>query len=76
MLASNAQTAANPRRNPRVSPRRQRLLSRDLVGGAHAVAAHGHAQLGEAPKARNMYERGLELEPDHGRLKEALTEIR
>jgi len=35
-----------------------------------------HAQLGEAPKARNMYERGLELEPDHGRLKEALTELR
>jgi tetratricopeptide (TPR) repeat protein len=35
-----------------------------------------HARLGEVPKARNMYERGLEGQPDHAGLKEALAELR
>jgi tetratricopeptide (TPR) repeat protein len=35
-----------------------------------------HEQLGEGPKALGMYERGLELEADHSRLKEALGRVR
>jgi pentatricopeptide repeat protein len=32
-----------------------------------------HARLGEGPKARNMFERGLELDPTHSELKQALA---
>ena len=32
-----------------------------------------HAELGEGPKAKGMYERGLELDPQHARLREALA---
>ena len=35
-----------------------------------------HAQLGETPKAKSMYERGLELEPAHPRLREAVAQIK
>ena len=34
-----------------------------------------HAKLGEGPKARNMYERGLELEPTHAGIKQAMAEL-
>jgi tetratricopeptide (TPR) repeat protein len=34
-----------------------------------------HEQLGEGPKARSMYERGLELAPDHGPLRTALGKL-
>jgi tetratricopeptide (TPR) repeat protein len=34
-----------------------------------------HAKLGEGPKAKNMYERGLELEPAHAGIKQAMTEL-
>jgi len=32
-----------------------------------------HVQLGEQPKAKNMYQRGLELDPDNEALKRALA---
>jgi tetratricopeptide (TPR) repeat protein len=35
-----------------------------------------HEKLGEGPKAVGMYERGLELEANHARLKEALGRVR
>ena len=35
-----------------------------------------HHQLGEGPKAKSMYERGLELEPTHSGLKAALAEVK
>jgi hypothetical protein len=35
-----------------------------------------HAQLGEGPKAKGMYERGLELDPQHARLREALAQVK
>jgi pentatricopeptide repeat protein len=35
-----------------------------------------HEHLGEGPKARNMYECGLELDPQHTHLKEALAALR
>ncbi len=35
-----------------------------------------HAQLGEAPKAKSMYERGLELDPSHTRLREAMAQLK
>jgi tetratricopeptide (TPR) repeat protein len=35
-----------------------------------------HARLGEGPKARGMYERGLELDPQHERLREALALVK
>ncbi|HEY3359783.1 MAG TPA: tetratricopeptide repeat protein [Polyangia bacterium] len=35
-----------------------------------------HAKLGENPKARNMYERGLELDPAHTALREALAALK
>jgi tetratricopeptide (TPR) repeat protein len=31
-----------------------------------------HVEMGEAPKARGMFQRGLEIEPGHARLKQAL----
>jgi golgin subfamily B member 1 len=34
-----------------------------------------HAHLGETPKARSMYERGLELEPDHSGLRQAMAQV-
>ncbi|MBI4512241.1 MAG: tetratricopeptide repeat protein [Deltaproteobacteria bacterium] len=34
-----------------------------------------HARLGETQKAKGMYERGLELEPDHQGLRAAMTEV-
>jgi tetratricopeptide (TPR) repeat protein len=35
-----------------------------------------HARLGEAPKAKNMYERGLEIDANHAGLRQALSELR
>lgn len=35
-----------------------------------------HAKLGEAPKAKSMYERGLELDPGHAGLKAAMAEVK
>lgn len=35
-----------------------------------------HAKLGEAPKARSMFERGLELDPAHAGLKAAMAEVK
>jgi Tfp pilus assembly protein PilF len=34
-----------------------------------------HVELGEAPKAKGMFQRGLELEPNNGKLKEALAKL-
>jgi Tfp pilus assembly protein PilF len=34
-----------------------------------------HLQAGEVPKARNMYERGLELDPQNSTFKQALAEL-
>ena len=34
-----------------------------------------HAKLGETPKAKNMYERGLEIEPAHAGIKQAMQEL-
>ena len=34
-----------------------------------------HAAMGEAAKARNMYERGLEADPEHAGLKDALSKL-
>jgi pentatricopeptide repeat protein len=35
-----------------------------------------HAQAGETQKAKGMYERGLELDPQHARLREALSSLK
>jgi tetratricopeptide (TPR) repeat protein len=35
-----------------------------------------HAHLNEPPKAKSMYERGLELDPQHARLREALAQLK
>jgi golgin subfamily B member 1 len=35
-----------------------------------------HARLGETPKAKNMYERGLEVDPGHAGLKDALATLK
>ena len=35
-----------------------------------------HSHLGEAPKAKGMYERGLELEPHNAKLKEAIANLK
>ena len=35
-----------------------------------------HERLGEAPKAAGMYERGLEIDGNDGRLKEALARVK
>jgi pentatricopeptide repeat protein len=35
-----------------------------------------HAELGEGPKAKSMYERGLELDPQHARLREAMAQVK
>ncbi len=34
-----------------------------------------HVQLGEAPKAKGMFQRGLELEPDNAKLRQALEQL-
>ena len=34
-----------------------------------------HAKLGEGAKAKSMYERGLELDPQHGGLREAMSAL-
>jgi pentatricopeptide repeat protein len=36
---------------------------------------HIHHRLGEGPKARSMYERGLELDPAHSQLREAMQQL-
>ena len=34
-----------------------------------------HVELGEAPKAKGMFQRGLELEPDNATLRDALARL-
>ena len=34
-----------------------------------------HIELGQAPKAKSMFQRGLEIEPSNQKLKEALTQL-
>jgi len=34
-----------------------------------------HVELGEGPKAKGMFQRGLELEPDNSKLRDALTRL-
>jgi tetratricopeptide (TPR) repeat protein len=34
-----------------------------------------HIELGQAPKAKSMFQRGLEIEPGNQKLKEALTQL-
>ncbi len=34
-----------------------------------------HAQLGEVPKAKGMFQRGLELEPDNAKIRQALDQL-
>src|SRR5262249_38852337 len=35
-----------------------------------------HAAVGEGPKAKSMYERGLELEPGHAGLRDAMSQVK
>ena len=54
------------------------LAPAQLLGerrAAPAVLGRLHQQANELPKARNMFERGLECDPKHDALKRALAEV-